>query len=96
MGNEIDILDEDKPEPAAPPPRLQAEKYKAHLDEMDLSDHQARELLETLWSIMVTFVDIGWGVDSLTIAMPGIFEAESKDGHTGAITTKEHTTGDTP
>jgi len=93
MEKDNDILDDDRPQALAPPPRLQLDKYMAHLEGMELTDAQARELLETLWSIMVSFVDIGWRVDSLSIAMPGIFQEESPSGHTEAITHKENTTG---
>lgn len=41
------------------------ELYGKHLDESDLSDAEKREFLETLWSIVVSFVDLGFGVHPL-------------------------------
>ncbi len=41
------------------------ELYGKHLDESDLSDAKKREFLETLWSIVVSFVDLGFGVHPL-------------------------------
>ncbi len=41
------------------------ELYGKYLDESDLSDAEKREFLETLWSIVVAFVDLGFGVHPL-------------------------------
>lgn len=41
------------------------EKYRQDLEDFDLTDEQTRELLRTLWSIMTTFVELGFGVDSV-------------------------------
>lgn len=37
-------------------------RYEAMLDDPDLSEEQRLEFLETLWSIIVSFVDLGYGV----------------------------------
>ena len=50
------------------------EDYKPYLDGFDLTDEQAEELLHTLWQIMSRFVELGFGVDSVQILFPGIFE----------------------
>jgi hypothetical protein len=44
------------------PPALELDhaKYMGDLEEFDPSDKQKRELLETLWSIMSTFVQLGF------------------------------------
>ena len=39
------------------------ERYAAHLDGLELTEEQARELLEVLWSIMSTFADYGFGIE---------------------------------
>ncbi|GEM_PF-1387200 len=44
-------------------PKLDIKKYQPHIEEFDLTDEEQRNLLETLWSIMTSFVDIGFGVD---------------------------------
>jgi len=41
------------------------ELYGKYLDESDLSDAEKHEFLETLWSIVVSFVDLGFGVHPL-------------------------------
>lgn len=38
------------------------EKYQAYLDDAALSDEHKQEFLEALWSIVVSFVDLGFGV----------------------------------
>lgn len=38
------------------------ELYASYLDESDLTDDQKKEFIETLWSIVVAFVDLGFGV----------------------------------
>ena len=39
--------------------------YEQYLDDSDLTDAQKREFLETLWNIIVSFVDLGFGVHPL-------------------------------
>lgn len=39
--------------------------YATLLDESDASDAEKQELLETLWSIVWTFIDLGFGVHPL-------------------------------
>lgn len=41
------------------------EKYRNDITEFDLTDEQADELLKTLWTMMTTFVELGFGVDSI-------------------------------
>jgi len=42
---------------------LDASKYNAELEDFDMTEDQKRELLETLWSIMRSFVELGFSVD---------------------------------
>ncbi len=51
----------------ASPPTLTIdwELYGKYLDESDLSDAEKREFLEILWSIAVSFVDLGLGLHPL-------------------------------
>lgn len=39
------------------------ERYRAEVDLFDLTEAQKRELLMTLWSIMRSFVELGFTVD---------------------------------
>lgn len=58
--------DRDKPTDLAPagPPSITVDwdRYGQYLEESDLSDAEKRAFLETLWSIVVSFVDLGFGV----------------------------------
>lgn len=38
------------------------EMYAAMLEESDWTDDQKRKLIETLWTIVLAFVDLGFGV----------------------------------
>lgn len=42
---------------------LDASKYSAELEDFEMTEDQKRELLETLWSIMRSFVELGFSVD---------------------------------
>ncbi len=46
------------------------ELYGSYLDESDLSEQQKREFIQTLWSIVVSFVDLGFGIHPLQQARP--------------------------
>ncbi|MGR9088247.1 MAG: hypothetical protein ACU841_14415 [Gammaproteobacteria bacterium] len=46
-------------------PPLDVNKYQSHVEDFDLTEEQKLELLETLWSIMTAFVDLGFGADAV-------------------------------
>ena len=54
----------------APPPDTKTrpaitcdwEEWRAYLDHVEASDEDKRQMIETLWSIVVAFVDLGWDV----------------------------------
>jgi len=59
------------------------EEYHEYIKEFDLSEQEEIKLLQTLWSIMNTFVDLGFGVDSIQFlnkvtARPEKAEAEKQ------------------
>lgn len=35
-----------------------------YLDDQDIPDKQKRELIETLWTVVIGFVDLGWRIDA--------------------------------
>ena len=41
---------------------IDVEKYQAYLDDQDLTPAQKEEIIHALWSIMVAFVELGFGV----------------------------------
>ncbi|WP_139198882.1 hypothetical protein [Xaviernesmea oryzae] len=50
---------------AVRPPALafDYERYKGQVEDFDMTDDQKRELLETLWSIMKSFVELGFSAE---------------------------------
>lgn len=63
------------------PPKLNPQDYCDDLAELQLTDEQASELLNALWHIMSIFVDIGWGVDTVQIVLPDLFENIARDSN---------------
>ncbi len=72
--------------PPAPPeieprPRLKVQfdwrDWLPYVAASDASEEQKRELIETLWTIVLTFVDQGWEVGSPAAATPDIADKES-------------------
>ncbi len=57
----------------APAPRpiitLDVSLYESYLADSDLTGEQKREFLETLWSIIVGFVDLGFGIHPVQQAL---------------------------
>ena len=45
-----------------------------HIQPPDLTAAQQTELLQALWQIMSTMVDIGWSVDSVQMLLPEDFQ----------------------
>lgn len=43
--------------------QLDPAKYRAEVDDFDITEAQKQELLLTLWSIMRSFVELGFSVD---------------------------------
>jgi len=61
------------------PLKLEPDDYRHHLDDFDLTEEQQNELLLSLWHIMSTLVDIGWGVDTVQLLLPDIFAKVAPD-----------------
>ncbi len=62
-----------------PPPKLNLEDYNSDLEGFDLTPEQQKELLETLWNIMVSFTDLGFGSDTVSLALRAICGEELAD-----------------
>lgn len=41
---------------------VEVDEYQAYLDDPNISDDQKAEMIEILWSIVVNFVDMGFGI----------------------------------
>ncbi len=63
MESDSPVLFTDKKMDISSNPEFDVKKYQPYIDDFDLTDAQKQELLQTLWSIMVDFVDIGFEVD---------------------------------
>lgn len=48
---------------------IDTSKYEALLANADISDNDKRELIEALWSIVSSFVKLGFGVHPVQLAM---------------------------
>lgn len=66
-----DRFDEAAQVAAQPVPRtitFDPAEYAEEVAKFGLNEDQSRELLETLWNIMVMFVDLGFRVDPVSLA----------------------------
>lgn len=61
----IDALSGSFDASARPIVTVDVEKYQTWMDDPDLSEEQKAEFLQALWSIVVTFVELGFGVHPL-------------------------------
>lgn len=69
------------------------DKYAPYLADMDMTDDQKAELLRVLWSIMATFVQIGFGDDPVQHVIPALVKAaEMEEDSSGEEDTTEDTT----
>ena len=71
------------------PLKLDPDKYRAHLEEFDLSEEQESELLAVLWDIMRSFVEIGFGLDSVQLFSTPDDEKARRDSGNG-LEEKDH------
>ena len=54
------------PQDTEAPPTLTCDwqDWLSYLQEVDATDAEKRKLIETLWAIVVAFVDLGWNVEA--------------------------------
>ena len=75
--------------PAHPVMRLEPELYAEHVEDLGLTEDQQQELLETLWSVVVAFVDLGFSVDNIDPIFEQIFATGGDIRHSeGELTHK--------
>ena len=76
------------PVPAGPSAALRFDwtEWLPYLDDQDIPEEQKRELIETLWGIVVSFVDLSWrldprpGPDDRMFGLTAVFAALDADG----------------
>ena len=59
---------------------VDVEKYAHLLDDPDLTDQQKQEFLQTVWNIIVGFVDLGFGVHPIQQAQDNCGESMNNHG----------------
>ena len=62
------MVDHNKPDAvstARPALKLDVERYEKMLNDCDLTEEQRQDFLETIWSIIVGFVDLGFDIHPL-------------------------------
>lgn len=67
--NEITITNGAEVTKDWPALQLDVEYYQAFLDDEDITNAQKKELIETIWNIVVTFVDLGFGIEPVQQAI---------------------------
>ncbi|MEM9128232.1 MAG: hypothetical protein AAGA97_00700 [Pseudomonadota bacterium] len=60
------------------------EEFQPYLNEIDIPEDQKREFLALLWSIMVEFVNLGFGVDAASQAIAAQISVTESEGQTDA------------
>ena len=71
-----------KPKDARPSVHLNVEEWLPYLDHPDATDEEKRELIETLWGIVLSFVDLGYQItpeDKVCMDLPPDNDAPSID-----------------
>lgn len=82
---------------AKPRFEIDVEKYQSYLDGSDLNDAQREDFLRALWSVILAFVDLGFGVHPVQQACGQVEKSldpapqgDSDELNSGNITTNEH------
>lgn len=63
--------------PAKPVLRVDIDKYQHHFEDTDLTEPQKRDVIEALWSIVVSFVELGFDVQQVQHACGKVPESAS-------------------
>lgn len=66
--------------------------YREHLGSCPITEAQKDELLRALWDIMCAFVDLGWGIDAVSLVLqnasssaPDSIEREQSKSESSAL-----------
>jgi hypothetical protein len=72
--------------------QFDVDEYREELKSLDLTPEQEVELLTTIWEMMKCFVELGFGVDSMSLILPDIFNDTSQTPE-NVITNKSNNRG---
>lgn len=61
------------------PPGFDAARYWHFLEDWEVSDEDKSEFLRIMWALMNGFVDLGFGVDSVSLLLRQWAESASED-----------------
>lgn len=81
---EITVPEDDHGPPKSanyPALEIDYELYMKMLEDSEWSDDQKREFIETIWSIVVSFVDLGFGVHPVQQAQAECAQVEDHSGN---------------
>lgn len=68
---------------------FEAARYMEYADDLELTEAEKVEFLQTLWNIMTAFVNAGFAVDSVIPALLQGASVRAKDGLQESIPTHE-------
>lgn len=83
-------IENNKDQQTIPVPTLDYDEYRADWAEYELTTEQENELLATLWNIMCTMCDIGWGMDAVQMIMPTLLHSAVDNETDGETNTAAH------
>lgn len=66
------------------PLALDGERYAHYLNDLDVSDEDARRFMEELWGLIGSFVDMGFGLDAAQIVLDAFSKAIEDGGNAQA------------
>lgn len=69
MSNEKGDISAPAAQTPLPPLRFDVDEYRKYIEDEDLTEAQAEELLGAIWAVMVAFVDLGFGIHPVQQAM---------------------------
>lgn len=69
---------------------LNVDDYRQYVEALKLSEEQEQELLQTLWTIIVSFVDLGFGIESVQQAINEPSNSETRSEVTREGLLHEH------
>ncbi|MDH5721910.1 MAG: hypothetical protein OEY94_01130 [Alphaproteobacteria bacterium] len=58
---------------------LDIERYEEYLEDCDMTEAQQEEFLQTLWDIIVCFVDMGFGIEPTQAACGELIKKSAHD-----------------
>ena len=82
----------------APPSALSVDwkLFEHHLADEDLTEQEKREFIEALWYIVVSFVDLGFGIEPVSQAMRAAALDHPQPAQLAAETETDSMAGDQP